>query len=99
MLVIKLWWKYLLAVSLGTFLIWSITRSAIAQMYRPTPLTVIYTNTTFHKGQVTSKQTQLAVRSDGSRVEPRFVQAPDGKIYEQKVVVDMRIGKRILVEG
>jgi hypothetical protein len=86
----------------GTLLTWVGTREVVAQRFGPRALTVTYTQTEwspFDGGLVAQNRLLLAVRSDGSQVEPRAVKAEDGKFYEQRIILDTGKGKRISVEG
>lgn len=86
----------------GSLTVWLGTRTIVAEQLAPLAVTVSYLETHFSDpaGVPVGKNVRtLAVRSDGSRVEPRVVTAADGRLYTQKVIVDVGRKKRIVVEG
>ena len=74
----------------------------VAQVLGPRPMTVRYVESHFRDSDGTlmsQSQKVWAVRSDGSVVEPRFSTAPDGQMYQQRIITDAAQGKRIVVDG
>lgn len=89
-------------VAVGSLAVWFGTRSIVAQQLAARGVTVKYVETTFAEpdgAPLATTTRSLAVRSDGSRVEPRLVTAADGRLYSQKVIVDVQRKKRIVVDG
>lgn len=86
----------------ATYATWKGSRLLVAQSLAPQALSVTYvqTETREQDGAVVAKsERRLAVRSDGSKVEPRSVAAEDGRFYEQKIILDAKAGKRVVVES
>jgi hypothetical protein len=87
---------------LGSLAAWFGTRSLVAQLLAPNALTIKYIETHFRSSDGAALRSNirlLAMRSNGSRVEPRTVTADDGKLYSQRVILDVERRKRIVVEG
>lgn len=86
----------------ATCVVWVGGRKLVAQRLAPQALTVKYIQTEtreFDGAVVLATERHLAVRSDGSRVEPRSVVADDRRAYDQRIIADVAKGKRIVVEG
>ncbi len=90
----------LAGIALLTLTAWFVARTVVAQGYRPPAMTIRYSITALEQGQQpVHTESFVAVRTDGSKVRPRLTTAPDGQVYEQKIVIDASKGKRIVVEG
>ncbi len=62
-------------------------------------MTLTYSVKTTSEGGEKQSSTLYVVRSDGSRMEPRVIQARDGKLYEQRTIQDAASGRRVVIEG
>lgn len=79
---------------------WFKVQAALAQTYPPTSLQAKYKVISFQtNGQSKQSESVFVLRSDGSEVEPRSVMAPDGKSYDQRIIINVQDSKRIFVDG
>jgi hypothetical protein len=76
----------------GSCAAWFGTKLVVAEALAPVPLTIVYSHSS-GDGTVSpsfASSSEFLVRGDGSRTEKRSLKAPDGRMYVQKTMMDVR---------
>lgn len=92
---------YFIFVAAGTVTTWVASRSVVAQAFIPDAMTITYSQTTGDGVTMPTKTliAELSIRSNGSTSEVRHIQAPDGRSYEQKVILDVGTQREVVVDS